>query len=181
MKPGSQQKAPHDWVAHQLHGRVPPLPDPASERRDDPERRRRVWWSVFYGSFNPRRRSSARRLDDSRFHALDWHAAHLLVVAIAILLLSVIDAFVTLILLSGGAEEVNPVMAAVVYKSASVFTALKMAMTGVSVVFMVFMARYRFLRVVRVELVLYAILAAYSGLICYEFWMLKALSVPLNV
>ncbi len=157
-----------------LFGRLAPR-----ERRDDSARRQRIWWSAIYGSFNPRRRSATRRLDDSRFYALDWHAAHLLAVAIAILLLSVVDAFVTLLLLSGGADEVNPVMATVVYKSASVFTAIKMAMTGVCVVFMVFMARYRFLRLVPVEWVLYVILVAYVGLIAYEFRMLKALSIPL--
>ncbi len=149
------------------------------ERRDESERRQRIWWSAIYGSFNPRRRSATRRLHDSRFYALDWHAAHLLAVAIAILLLSLVDAFVTLLLLSGGADEINPVMATVVYTSASVFTVVKMAMTGVCVVFMVFMARYRFLRLVPVEWVLYVILVAYVGLVAYEFWLLKALGIPL--
>jgi hypothetical protein len=69
---------------------------------------------VVYGSFRPRRRRPPRRLDDSRYQAVDWHAAHLLAVAIGILLLSVADAFMTVTLLSGGAVEVNPVMAALI-------------------------------------------------------------------
>src|SRR5450631_4866544 len=100
------------------------------ERRDRADRRLRVWWSVCYGSFNPRRRRPPRRLDDSRFHSLDWHSAHLLAVSIGILLLSVADAFMTVRLLAGGAVEVNPFMAAVVYKSAALFAAVKMGMTG---------------------------------------------------
>jgi hypothetical protein len=143
------------------------------ERRARADRRRRVWWSVCYGSFNPRRRTPPRRALDSRFHSLDWHAAHLLAVAIGILLLSVVDAFLTLVLLQGGAEEVNPIMAMLIYRSVAVFAALKMAMTSVSVVLMVFLARYRFMRLLRVEWVLYAVLIAYAGLIGYEIWMLR--------
>src|ERR1700686_1944220 len=124
------------------------------ERRARADRRRRVWWSVWYGSFNPRRRTPQRRLDDSRFHSLDWHSAHLLAVAISILLLSVMDAFLTVVLLQSGADEVNPVMAALIYRSVAMFAALKMSMTGAGVMLMVCLAHYRFLRLVRVEWVL---------------------------
>jgi hypothetical protein len=143
-----------------------------TERRDWSDRRLRVWWSVLYGSFNPRRRLP-RRLDGSRFHWVDWHATHLLAVAIAILSLSVADALMTVTLLAGGAIEVNPVMAAVIERSPGLFAAFKMGMTGIGVTLMVFLARYRFLGRVRVELVLYAILAIYIGLMGYEFWMLR--------
>jgi len=139
-----------------------------------------MWWSVLYGSFNPRRRAPQRRLDDSSFHSLDWHSSHLLAVAIGILLLSVTDAFLTVVLLQGGANEVNPVMAVLIYRSVAVFTALKMAMTGASVMLMVFLARYRFMRLLRVEWVLYGVLTAYVALIGYEVWMLKGpLDLPI--
>jgi hypothetical protein len=154
--------------------------DLSHERRARADRRHRKWWSVLYGNFNPRRRTPPRRLDDSHFHWLDWHSSHLLAVAIGILLLSVTDAFLTVVLLQGGAEEVNPVMAALVYRSVAVFTALKMAMTGLSVMLMVCLARYRFMRLLRVEWVLYGVLTAYVTLIGYEVWMLKApLDLPI--
>ncbi len=108
-----------------------------------------------------------------RFHMLDWHSAHLLAVAVGIVLLSVTDAFLTLTLLQGGAAEVNPIMAVLVYRSAATFTALKMGMTSAGVILMVFLARYRFMRVLPVEWVLYGVLLAYATLIGYEIWMLK--------
>jgi hypothetical protein len=148
----------------------------ADERRDGGDRRLRVWWSVAYGSFNPRRRRPPRRVIDSRFHSLDWHDAHLLAVAIGILLLSVADAFMTVTLLSGGAIEVNPFMAAVVYKSAAVFAAVKMTLTGFGVMLMVVLARYRFMRVVRVDVAMYCLLVGYLVLLSYEFWMLRELT-----
>jgi hypothetical protein len=144
------------------------------ERRDRADRRRRVWWSMVYGSFKPRRRAPPRRLDDSSFHSLDWYSAHLLAVAVGILLLNVADAFLTLLLLqSGGAGEVNPLMAVLIYRSVAVFAALKIAATSVGIILMVILARYRFMRLVRVEWVLYGVLVAYMSLIAYEVWMLK--------
>jgi hypothetical protein len=157
-----------------LDGQSPGDNDLIDRRSETADRRRKIWWSVIYGSFNPRRRRPPRREDEPRFHHLDWHSPHLMLVAILILLLCVGDAFLTLILLAGGAEEANPVMAPLVGGSVTLFTALKMAVTGSSVVFMVFLARYRFMRVVRVEIALYAVLLAYATLIGYELWMLDA-------
>jgi hypothetical protein len=149
------------------------------ERRDRADRRRRVWWSICYGSFKPRRRTPPRRLDDSRFHSLDWYSAHLLAVALSILLLNVADAFLTLLLLQdGGAAEVNPIMAGLIYRSVAAFAALKMALTSVSLILMVILARYRFMRLLRVEWVLYGVLIAYVSLIGYEVWMLKGSLAP---
>ncbi|HXA99338.1 MAG TPA: DUF5658 family protein [Steroidobacteraceae bacterium] len=147
-----------------------------SDRRNRTDRRHRVVWSIFYGSFNPRRRRPARRLNDSRFHPVDWYSAHLLAVSIGILLLSATDAFLTGILLLQGANEVNPIMAVLVYRNVATFAAFKMAMTGVSIVGLVFLSRYRFMRVLRVDLVLYAVLVVYFWLIGYEIWMLHGSS-----
>ena len=145
-----------------------------SERRQRSDRRQRALWSVFYGSFNPRRRRPARRMQDPRFHPIDWYSSHLLAVSIGILLLSAADAFLTGILLVHGADEVNPIMAVLVYRNVAAFAALKMAMTGASIVVMVFLARYRFMRLIRVELVLYAVLFVYAWLIGYEISMLPS-------
>ena len=143
------------------------------ERRHRTERRRRRVFSVCYGSFKPRRRAHPRRVDDVRFHSLDWYSAHLLAVAIGISLLSMLDAFLTLTLLDRGADEVNPLMAALLERGATAFTLVKMATTGSCVVALVVLSRYRFLRVIRVEMVMYLVLAAYAGLIGYELWLLR--------
>jgi hypothetical protein len=155
-------------------------PHLTDERRDRADRRRRVWWSVCYGSFNPRRRAPPRRLDESRFHSRDWHSAPLLAVAVSILLLSVADAFLTLVLLQGGAAEVNPIMEALIYSSVAAFATLKMALTSIGIILMVALAHYRFMRLLRVEWVLYGVLIAYASLVGYEVWMLKSpLELPI--
>jgi hypothetical protein len=162
---------PEDFAAPRAAGRPA-----ASDRRSRPDRRRRFWWSLLYGGISPRRRRPARRREDGRFHALDWHASHLLAVSIGILILSVMDAFLTLRLLSLGAVEVNPFMALFVGGNVAVFAFLKMAITGVCVALMVLLAGYRLMRVLRVDVILYCILLAYVILIGHEMGMLRQLA-----
>ena len=150
----------------------------SSERRNRAERRRRRVWSVWYGSFKPRRRAHPRRAGDMDFHSLDWYSARLLVVSIGISLLSMADAFLTLTLLNSGADEINPIMAALLDRGATEFTVFKMATTGVCILALVVTSRYRFLRLIRVEIVMYAVLASYISLIAYELWLLHK---PLDV
>lgn len=173
MKDASGSRRVNDGAARQSTDAAARPQIRGSERRERADRRRRAWWSVLYGSFNPRRRRPTRRLGDARFHPVDWYSAHLLAVSIGILLLSATDAFLTAFLLLHGADEVNPVMAVLVYRSVAMFAAFKMAMTGASIVVMVFLSRYRFMRMVRVELLLYTVLAVYGWLIVYELWMLQ--------
>jgi len=146
-----------------------------SERRARPDRRQRICWAFLYGSIRPRRRLG-RRTDDGRFQATDWHGAHLWAVSVGILILSVVDAFLTVTLMSGGAIEANPVMAAVMGHDIGTFAILKIAMTGVCVMLMVFLARYRFMRVVRVEVLLYGVLLTYIFLVGHEMGMLRVLA-----
>lgn len=142
------------------------------ERRAFQDRRRRWAYSVFYGGLHPRRRAPSRRAD-GRFQAVDWYSPHLLAVSIGILLLCAADAFLTLILLAGGAEELNPVMGALVYRSPAAFTAIKLGLTGFGVLALVATSRYRLLRVLPVGVVMYATFAVYAVLVGYEIWMLK--------
>jgi hypothetical protein len=175
MKDASRPERINDWVSQQLKVTAARHPE-GSERRQRSDRRRRALWAVLYGSFNPRRRRPARRTNDSRFHPIDWYSAHLLAVSIGILLLSAADAFLTGILLVHGADEINPIMAVLVYRNVAEFAAFKMAMTGAGIVVMVFLARHRFMRVIRVDLVLYAVLLVYAWLIGYEISMLPSAS-----
>jgi hypothetical protein len=84
----------------------------------------------------------------------------------------------TVTLMDGGATEVNPFMASVIYKSAALFAAVKMLLTGAGVILLVVLAHYRFLRVLKVGIVMYGLLLGYAVLLAYEFWMLRSLVLP---
>lgn len=144
----------------------------ASERRSAPDRRKRVLYSLFYGSFNPRRRTP-RRTDARSLRDLDWHHPQWLAVAVLIVVLSCVDAALTLSLMSHGAYEVNPVMAPIVGGSALVFTLIKVGLTAGGVVLLTLAARMRAFGKIPVAFLLYAVLLGYGFLIVFELKLLE--------
>ena len=142
------------------------------ERRNRNERRAFTLGTILRGSLRPRRRSD-RRSDD--FYHIDWHEPDLLFLSVTIVLLSVIDAFLTLTLLRHGAHEANPFLDFLLTHHPNIFAITKMALTGGGVLVLVAMARARFFRIFRVKLVLQWCLLGYVVLIGYELWLLKAI------
>jgi hypothetical protein len=142
------------------------------ERRNASDRRKRMFYSLMYGSFNPRRRN-ARRVDARSLRDLDWHPPHWLAVAMLITLLSCVDAALTLTLIEHGAYEVNPIMAPIVGGSALVFTLVKVTLTAGGVVLLTLAARMRAFGKIPVSFLLYGVLLAYGMLIFYELRLLE--------
>jgi hypothetical protein len=148
----------------------------ASERRNAPDRRKRTLYSLFYGSLKPRRRNS-RRTDARSLSDLDWHPPQWLAVAVLIVVLSCVDAALTLTLLNNGAYEVNPIMATIVGRSALVFTLVKVGLTAGGVVLLTLAARMRAFGKIPVSLLLYAVLLGYGTLVIYELRLLEEASL----
>jgi hypothetical protein len=146
------------------------------DRRNFVDRRKRTFYSLFYGSFNPRRRA-VRRDGPPSLRDLDWHQPQWLAVAMLIVLLSCVDAALTLTLISHGAYEVNPVMAPIVGGSAFVFTIVKVGLTAGGVVLLTLAVRLRAFGRVPVSFLLCAVLAGYAALIVYELRLLEEISL----
>jgi hypothetical protein len=141
------------------------------ERRRSVDRRRVTLASFLKGGLTPRRRGG-RRADEQHL-PVDWHEPHLLFLALTILLLSVADAFLTLTLIMGGAQEANPLLAFILRDHPELFAVLKMGLTGSGVLVLVAVARSRLFRIMRVGIVLQGIFVAYVALIAYEWWLLR--------
>jgi len=146
-----------------------------TDRRNAADRRKRTLYSLAYGSFNPRRRG-ARRTDARSLRDLDWHHPQWLAVAMLIVVLSCVDAALTLTLLAHGAYEVNPVMASIVGGSALVFTLVKVGLTAGGVVLLTLAARMRAFGKIPVGFLLYAVLVGYGALVIYELRLLEEIS-----
>jgi Domain of unknown function (DUF5658) len=144
-----------------------------AERRFDYDRRCLSWRTFAQGCITPRRRLARRHGEHDML--VDWHEPHLLFLALSILLLSVADAFLTLTLLTHGAEEANPVLYYVLHEYPSAFAWIKLSLTAVGVVVLVAMARTTVFRRIRVSSIMHSCLAVYLTLIGYEFWMLTHL------
>ena len=150
-----------------------PLAPVAEQRCAGPDRRRTNLRSLLQGGLTPRRRGG-RRANEHHL-PIDWHEPYLLFLAMMILLLSVADAFLTLTLLSAGAEEVNPILAFILNDHPQLFAIVKMGLTGAGVLVLVAVARARVFRILRVGVVLQAIFVAYVALVVYEWRLLHAI------
>jgi len=132
------------------------------------DRRSFSWRTALFGFARSRRRS-LRREEDADALFLDWHHPWLFFLAVGTMIMSCIDAFMTLQLLQHGMIEVNPVMAAMLGQSTAAFAAFKVTITGTSILILVFLAKIRFLNRIRVGLFLTMFFSFYACLICYEF------------
>lgn len=144
------------------------LGEVAIDNRAVEDRRTLSWRTVLYGFLRSRRREHRRELEtEVRF--LDWHHPWLFFLSVGTMLLSSLDAFMTLQLIERGMVEINPVMAAVMGYGTTWFAASKLFMTGAGVLILVFLAKSRFLNRFRTGLLLTVIFSFYACLVCYEF------------
>ena len=140
----------------------------ATEQRAIADRRTFDWRTVFFGFMRSRRRLH-RRADEHDVRFLDWHHPWLFFLAVGVMLMSCVDAFLTLQLLDRGMIEANPVMQAALGQGTTAFAVSKMLMTGTGILALVFLAKAKFLNRFRTGLFLTLFFSLYACLICYEF------------
>ena len=141
------------------------------DSRTVPDRRSVSWRTFVFGYFRSRRRVHRRRSErDNVF--IDWHHPWLFFLATGIMLLSTLDAFLTLQLLDRGAIEVNPFMALMLEYGHIEFAASKMLLTGLGILVLVFLARLRLFNFLRTGLLLTLFFSFYACLVCYQALLL---------
>jgi len=144
------------------------LSEAITNKRASDDRRIFGWRTVLFGFMRSRRHVLRREIDaDVLF--IDWHHPWLFFLAVGTMLMSCMDAFMTLQLLNRGMVEANPVMAALLGQGTTTFAVSKMLMTGTSILILVFLAKARFLNRFRTGLILTAFFSIYACLVCYEF------------
>ena len=91
--------------------------------------------------------------------------------ALSLLLLSSLDAAMTMHLLNNGAVEINPIMDYLLKQGAHVFIITKIAMTSVCIIILVAHYHSRIFNWLRVDILLLFALFVYTGLVTYEFFI----------
>ena len=130
--------------------------------------------AIVYGSFKPRR-LGPRRTGEERLGAIDWYHPWWLAIATLILALCASDAVLTVILISHGAYEVNPLLAPLIHGSGTLFVLVKVGLTGLGVVLLTLLSRLKAFGRLPVALLLYGVLGVYGALIAYELNLLARL------
>ena len=144
--------------------------DRAVEHRDT--ERRKTSFNTLLGALFKQRRRTSRRDGDMVNNYIDWYDHWPLVATVLIILLCLIDAFLTLILLNHGAIELNVLMDWLIKEDIQTFALVKMFVTGLALVVLVMHFNFRVYRYVSVRYLMYALVPAYSILIAHELSML---------
>jgi MFS superfamily sulfate permease-like transporter len=148
------------------------------ERRRAADRRRTTFAAWWHGTLRPRRRSGGRRNSDRLYPIVDWHSPRVLVGVIAILGLCVLDGVLTVMLMSHGATEENPVMALFLPHDLGLFAAVKLTLTSFGLIVLVACSRMRLFRAIPGEALIYIVMAGYVALVTYELELLKLMPSP---
>jgi len=149
-------------------------PIPMTERRSGMDRRRKSPFNRR-GLFSGGQRENGRRYTDRQRPMLaDRYQQSIFGVVVLILFLSVIDAILTLFLISHGAIELNPVMAFYLDLGPYTFLWVKYALTSVGLmVLLVFHNRFLNSMGIKAGAFLYVALAAFVSVVSWEIYLIS--------
>ena len=137
--------------------------------------RRQPSLKTLLGSLTHSRRRDSRREDDHIDSYTDWYGHWPFAATLIIILLCFADAFLTIVLLSKGAVELNTLMDWFIQKDTHMFAVVKMSMTGVALIVLVMHFNFRIYKYIAVRYLIYALVPLYSLLIFHELTMLANL------
>lgn len=129
-------------------------------------RRRPTPFLSRYTFFGGRRRSPGRRPDDPRAVFVDVHGTRLFAVVIAIVALNILDAWFTVLFLSHGGQELNPVVDSVLRMGTWPFLALKSVGIGFCVGILTIAKNFPYAR-----FGLAFVFAGYTALLGWHLWL----------
>lgn len=126
-----------------------------------------------YFLFKGRRQNLRRAADKHRFVLYDRYSPRIFAAIMAILFLSVMDAFFTLFLINNGSTELNPIMAYALKGGPFTFFAVKYGLTSMAVViFLLFKNTYiRKLGLYTTSLFSWVI-ALFSAVVAWEIFLI---------
>lgn len=145
-----------------------------SNNRKQDRRQDMPFFCAYHVGIKMGRRIGERRVSEKGKPVyVDRYTGNVLFCVIAILLLSALDAYLTLNILNQGGEEINWFMAVLIEESTEKFVAVKLALTAMALILLVIHHNVRLIECLRVRHLKYAILAGYGTLIGYECYLLE--------
>jgi len=127
---------------------------------------------TLWGALTHQRRRKSRREEDHLNSYTDWYGHWTLAATLIIIMLCFADAFLTIVLLSKGAVELNVLMDYLIQKDVHLFTVVKMSVTGTALIILVLHFNFRIYKFIAVRYLVYALVPLYSLLIFHQLTML---------
>ena len=146
------------------------------DNRRQERRSKTPFFCLYQIGIKKGRRMKERRLNIQTPVYVDRYTGHLMLCAIAIMILSAMDAFFTLNILAGGGSEVNPFMAVLIEDNVSKFIGVKLALTSLALILITMHHNVLLTEKIRVRHVEYLVLSGYTFLISYELYLLRLIA-----
>ena len=140
--------------------------DRGEEQRDG--ERRQVSSRTLYGALFHQRRRNSRRDNDHLNNYTDWYGHWPFAATFIVILLCFVDAFLTTVLMSHGAIELNILMDWLIQRDITAFAIVKMSVTGVALLILVMHFNFQVYRFIAVRYLIYALVPVYVLLIAHE-------------
>ncbi len=113
-----------------------------------------------------------RRTQDRRYPVLDHFDSGVVTLAVALMILSVLDCIFTLAIISRGGSEANPFMDMLLQQSIWLFAGFKMLLTGLPAIALVATGNILLFGRYRARSILAALVGVYIALMFYHFYLL---------
>ncbi len=146
------------------------------EKRDGPDRRTYTMHTLKNCALAPRRMHGRRTLD-RKFPVLDRFDSGVIVLAVALMILSILDSVFTLMIISRGGSEANPFMDMLLQYSVWAFVGFKMLLTGIPAIVLTATGNLKLFGRYRARSVLAALVGLYLGLMGYHWYLLHLSSL----
>jgi hypothetical protein len=144
-------------------------PNDHVERRSGNDRRSHSRETQHFHLVGGRRKDGCRRSESHNFY-VDWHnPVHFMIIS-GIMLLSVFDALMTTIILSGGGKELNILMDELIQSDIHLFVQVKLALTGLGLILLTRYINFKVFNLLKVSHLMLATLTGYSTLVMYEIF-----------
>jgi hypothetical protein len=144
------------------------------ERRSSQDRRQRTLTLWQWLHYKGKRETGRRSADRKRIVAFDRYRPSLMVAAMVVLGLSLLDALFTLVLLSQGAREINPVMRYFIdHHGPRVFIIVKYGLTALSVLIVILCNEAIAERYRRLTGLLPIFAAVFGGVVIWQLFLLS--------
>ena len=144
-----------------------------AEKRSGKERRTHQFPKWRYLLFSGKRAKARRKEDRHRTFYFDRYSSILFAAIVAILMLSVLDAMLTLYLIDNGSTELNPVMSYFIEYGPFVFMGAKyfLTCTGV-IILLLFRNVLRKRSVTHTQHLFFYIIVAFTTVIAWELYLI---------
>ena len=155
---------------HRMKAESETLDDRAIEQRKHDRRQSSL--KTLLGALTHHRRRESRREKDHINSYTDWYGHWPVAATFAIITLCFADAFLTMVLLSKGAVELNGLMDYLIQKDIQLFAMVKMSVTGAALIILIMHFNFRIYKYIAVRYIIYGLVPLYSLLIIHELNML---------